>query len=256
MIATTSSTTAAEDSPTLLLFTGWCDDRRQFDPLLEATGRHRRTISLDWRGHGGSPPAPGDFGTAELVADALEVIDREHLDRVVPVAVSHAGWVALELSRALGERVPAVVLVDWMVLGPPPGFSDALRALQSPTTWEAVRADLVALWTDGVSHPGVLDSVRRMQRHDHDMWARAGREIDRSFSAAPVPLEAFAELARPVQHLYAQPADPGFLAAQRKFAEHHPWFEVERLNALSHFPMIEVPEEMARLVEEFVRRSA
>lgn len=256
MIATTTSSAAtAVDDPTLLLLTGWCDDRRQWDPLLEAAGRLRRTVSMDWRGHGGSPPASADFGTSDLVADALAVIDREHIDRVVPVAVSHAGWVALELRRALGDRVPAVVLVDWMVLGVPPGFSDALRALQGPDTWESVRADLFALWTDGVSHAGVLDSVARMERHDHDMWARAGREIDAAFAAVPVPLEAFAELSCPVKHLYAQPRDPAFLAAQRGFADQHPWFEVERLDARSHFPMIEVPDEMARLVEEFVRRT-
>ena len=253
MIATTAHGPTNTD-PALLLLTGWCDDRAQFDPLLQETGRVRRTVSMDWRGHGESSPATGDFGTSDLVDDALGVIEELRLERVVPVAVSHAGWVALELRRKLGDRVPALVLVDWMVLGTPPGFHDALTALQDPTAWEGVRDQLFAMWTDGVDHPDVLASVRRMANHGATMWSRAGREIAAGFEAEPVPLDAAEQLGCPVLHLYAQPADPGFLAGQLAYANTHPWFEVQRLEALSHFPMLEVPGDMARLIEEYVAR--
>ena len=74
-------------------------------------------MSVDWRGHGESPGPGLDFGTEELIEDAIELIDNLQLDQVVPVALSHAGWVALELRRKLGaERIPAVVLLDWMPL--------------------------------------------------------------------------------------------------------------------------------------------
>jgi len=254
MIATTTSSGHPTHDPTLLLLTGWCDDRAQFDPLLAEAGRHRHNISMDWRGHGGSGPAEGDFGTDDLVADALGVIEQMGLERVVPVAVSHAGWVAIELRRRLGERVPALVLVDWMVLGAPPGFGDALTALQDPAAWEGVRDQLFARWTEGVDHPDVLTSVRRMARHDHGMWARAGREIGASFAAYGAPASVLAELGCPVLHLYAQPGDPEYLAAQRGFADDQAWFEVLRLDARSHFPMLEVPRDMAATVEEFVQR--
>ena len=168
--------------------------------------------------------------------------------------MSHAGWVALELRRRLGARVPAVVLVDWMVLGPPPGFTDALASLQRPDTWRDVRDQLFALWTEGVDHPAVLASVRRMADHDREMWARAGREIAAAFAARPVPLPGFGDLGCPVLHLYAQPGDPDFLRAQEDFAEEHKWFEVRRLEAHSHFPMLEVPEDLAVAIEEFVVR--
>lgn len=256
MIATTTSPSGTTDDPTLLLLTGWCDDRAQFDAMLRETGRERRTVSMDWRGHGGSPAVPGDFGTADLVADALGVIDDLGLERVVPVAVAHAGWVAIELRRKLGDRVPALVLVDWMVLGTPPGFDEALTALQDPASWQGVRDQLFGMWTEGVDHPEVLASVRRMAGHGAEMWGRAGREIAASFAADPVPVDVLETLDCPVLHLYAQPGDPEFLTAQQAYAEEHPWFEVERLDARSHFPMLEVPETMATRVEEFVRQRA
>lgn len=254
MIDTTISAGHRTDDPSLLLLTGWCDDRAQFDPMLAETGRERRTVSMDWRDHGTSAAAEGDFGTDDLVEDALGVIEETGLARVVPVAVSHAGWVAIELRRRLGPRVPALVLVDWMVLGPPPGFDEALAALQDPGTWEGVRDQLFARWTEDVDHPEVLASVARMRRHGREQWARAGREIEASFATYDAPLSALDPLGCPVLHLYAQPDDPEFLAAQHRFADDHAWFEVQRLGARSHFPMLEVPTEMAGAIEDFVQR--
>lgn len=109
--------------PTLLYLPGWCGGREVFSLLLARTAETRRSVSVDWRGHGESPSTSLDFGTNELIEDAIELINNLQLDQVVPVALSHAGWVALELRRKLGaERIPAVVLLDWMPLGTPPGF--------------------------------------------------------------------------------------------------------------------------------------
>jgi hypothetical protein len=56
----------------------------------------------------------------------------------------------------------------------------------------------------------------------------------------------------PTLHLYAQPADPEFLDAQRRYAAERGWFRVHRLDARSHFPTFEVPGEESAAVEEFV----
>ena len=84
----------------------------------------------------------------------------------------------------------------------------------------------------------------------------AAREIAGAFERSGSPLEAVAALDPPpaTLHLYAQPADPGFLDAQRGDADAHPWFEVEHLAAGSHFPELEVPEVVAGHLERFVGR--
>jgi hypothetical protein len=117
------------------------------------------------------------------------------------VALSHAGWVALELRRKLGaERIPAVVLLDWMPLGTPSGFAGALQALQDPQEWSATRAQLFGLWSAGVDSPDVLRYVDSMSAYGFPMWSRAGREILRSFAAQPTPLAEFAALAATGHH--------------------------------------------------------
>ena len=239
-----------DGDPALLCLPGWCAARDVFRPLYPHLDR--RALALDWRGHGGSAVDSSDFGSAELADDALAVLSAAGVDRVIPVATAHAGWVAIELRRRLGAgRVPAIVLVDWMVLGAPPPFHDALRALQDPAASTAVRDRLFAMWTDGVSSRAVHDFIPKMAAHGFDMWSRAGREIAASFGATPRPLDALDALGCPTLHVYAQPADPAFLAAQETYAAARSWFRVERVAAASHFPTLEAPAEVAAAVCRF-----
>ena len=82
---------------------------------------------------------------------------------------------------------------------------------------------------------------------DRTLWARAARAIAGRFAAEPVPLALLERLPEPCPTLrvYAQPADPAVLAAQQGYADDHRWFSVHRLNATSHFPLLEVPTELA-----------
>ena len=98
--------------PALLLMPGWCANRTMFDEIVEPLAERRRVLALDWRGHGESAPHQRDFGEEELVADARAVIDGARVRSVIPVAVAHSGWVAIELRRRLGGAVPAIVSID------------------------------------------------------------------------------------------------------------------------------------------------
>jgi pimeloyl-ACP methyl ester carboxylesterase len=241
--------------PALLLLPGWCGDRTLYDAVSTPLGVHRRVVVTDLRGQGGYADQRDDFDAATQVDDLVTLAGQLGLERVVPVTAAHAGWLAIELRRRLGaDRVPGIVLVDWMVLGTPPGFMDALAGLQDEHAWQDVRAALFAMWTDGVGPQVVHDYVASMGRYGFAHWSRAGREIAASFTAEGSPLEALSKLEDPcaVLHLYAQPADDGHLAAQEAFAAEHPWFSVARMDACSHFPMLEVPGVVAGRIERFV----
>lgn len=243
--------------PALLLVPGWCGDRDVFDAVAAALAGRHRVVVTDLRGHGGLAHQNGDFDSRRQTDDLVALVDALGLDRVVPVTLSHAGWLGIELRRRLGaERVPGLVLVDWMVLGTPPGFTDALAGLQDPQAWQDVRGALFGMWTEGVGSHAVHDYVARMGGYGFAHWSRAGREIAASFEAEGTPLDALARLEQPCPtlHLYAQPTDEAYLAAQRATAERLGWFRVERLDACSHFPMLEVPDALAGHVEDFLGR--
>ena len=252
MTSMTSTGIAYDDrgtgSTAFLFLPGWCGPRTVFEPLTDRLHESARTLAVDWRGHGDSKPADGDFGTAELVEDALAVIEDAGVAAVIPVTAAHAGWVGIELRKRLGaERVPRLVFLDWMVLGAPAPFRDALKGMAAPETTRAVVDQVTAMWVGDLQIPALTDYVALMATFPDEMWARAAREISVEFATNGVPLEAVAALdpPPPTLHLYAQPADPAFLDAQQNYASEHSWFEVEHLDAQSHFPMFELPDVIA-----------
>jgi pimeloyl-ACP methyl ester carboxylesterase len=244
-----------QGEPVLLFMPGWCGSRKVFDELVARCAEQRRTLAPDWRGHGQSERPAEDFGISDLVDDALAMIEASSAQHVVPVSLAHAGWVAIELRRRLGARIPKLVLLDWIVLEATAPFRSALRALQDPAQWKQTREQLFSIWLHGLDLPALTQYVRQdMGSYPFEMWARAGREISAAYAKAGSPLQALATLEPPVAvlHLYAQPDDPDYLAAQQSFSAAHPWFQVSKLDAHSHFPMYEVPDEMAKAIERFV----
>jgi pimeloyl-ACP methyl ester carboxylesterase len=240
--------------PALLLLPGWCCSRAVFAPLVSRLSARHRVLSVDLRGHGQSEQGGGDFTSGTLLEDLLALLAASGARQVIPVALSHAGWLAIELRRHLGARVPGLVLLDWIVLEPPPPFLGALRGLQSEA-WQGSRDALFGMWLEGVESPEVIRFVREdMGRFEGDMWKRAGREIASAYTREGYPLRALSALIPPVPtvHLYSQPEDPGYLMAQQSFASDHPWFQVVKLDARSHFPTLEVPDEVVAHIEHFL----
>lgn len=252
-IARTTSTGIAYDDhgsgdTALLFMPGWCGPRTLFAPLMDRLPDGCRSLAVDWRGHGDSAPPVGDFGFDGLVDDAISVIEDSGASTIIPISVAHAGWVAIELRRRLGaERVPRLVILDWMVLGAPEPFLGALAAMADLAATRGVVDQISGMWRAGLDLPELDAYVTSMVAFPDDMWARAANEIAGAFGENPIPLEAIASFDPPPKtlHLYAQPADPAFLAAQEEFAATHSWFTVERLEASSHFPMFEVPDAIA-----------
>jgi pimeloyl-ACP methyl ester carboxylesterase len=238
----------------LLLLPGWCESRAVFAPLIGQLESQWRILSADLPGHGASPLPAREFGLDDIAAAAIEAIGQSGLERVIPVTHSHAGWVAIELRRRLGRRIPGLALLDWQVLDPPAAFVDTLRGLQDPERWRDSSEQLFATWLDGSASLSVARHVvRDLAMCEPSMWARAAREIERAYRLWGNPLKALAALEPgvPTVHIYAQPGDDGYLRAQQEFARSHAWFMARRVAARTHFPMLEVPEQVASAIRDF-----
>lgn len=246
-------TDSGRGEPSLLLMSGWCATREAYGTMAELCARHRRVLALDWRGHGCSSAPTTDFGEEGLVEDALALIEASGAQSVIPVALAHSGWVAIELRRRLKNRIPKLVLIEWLVLDAPLPFLSALRGLQDKLHWEETRNRLFAGWLQGTQNEALSQFVQSMGVFGFEMWSRSGREIAAAYERYGNPLRALEKLkpSLPVLHLYAQPADPVFYQAQQSFAEANPWFQVKRVNAISHFPMLEIPDDLAEAIENF-----
>lgn len=62
----------------------------------ERLSADHRVLAMDRRGHGDSQGPDEDFGTPEMVADVVAVIEASGAPSVITIARAHGGWVAIE----------------------------------------------------------------------------------------------------------------------------------------------------------------
>ncbi|MFC3961504.1 3-oxoadipate enol-lactonase [Nocardia jiangsuensis] len=111
-------------------------DRRMWDPQVPALARMASVLTVDVRGHGGSPAPAGPYRVAELANDVLVLLNSRGIDRVHLVGLSLGGAIAQRIAIEHPGRVRTLSLL-----------CTAARFGQ-PAAWtaraEAVRRDGVA----------------------------------------------------------------------------------------------------------------
>jgi pimeloyl-ACP methyl ester carboxylesterase len=221
--------------------------------LAERLAARHRVIRLDWRGHGDSGRPGADFGHDELADDAMAVIEASGVRRVVLVTKAHGGWPAIRLCRRPGNRVNKIVFLSWQVLDPPPQFMTLFGMLQDPERWQQGLDDLLAGWLAGAPEDVAEWARRETGSYGFDMWSRAARAVTADYSQHS-PLRAAAELDQKpdMLHMFSQPRTDEFLAGQQKFSAANPWFSVRRLDGVTHFPALEIPDVTAAEIENFL----
>jgi pimeloyl-ACP methyl ester carboxylesterase len=249
-----------ESEPVLLCLPGWCNDHTIFAPLAERLSADHRVLAMDWRGHGHSQASDRDFGFAEMAVDALAVVEASGAHSFIPIAQGQAPWVTIELQR-LGGRMPKIVASSWPVISPSSNplasrFLNAIRALQYYERWRKEGAEqLLKMWLSDAPASVETQIRNQMLKQGYETWSRAGREILAMYALEGEPLRVLSEFDPlvPVLHVYSQPRAPEFLKVQESFAREHPWYSVHRLEGVSQFPTLEVPEETAAVIREFIR---
>jgi pimeloyl-ACP methyl ester carboxylesterase len=196
-----------EGEAVLLCLPGRCNDHTIFAPLAERLSADHRVLAMDWRGHGNSQASDRDFGFAENAVDALTVIQACGAQSVIPIAQGQAPWVAIELRRRLGERVPKIVATSWPVIstsGNPLAsrFLDAIQALQYYERWREGAEQLLTMWLSGAPASVETQIRNQMLRQGFEMWSRAGREITAMYAREGDPLQALSKVSPPVPVLW------------------------------------------------------
>ncbi|WP_399890960.1 alpha/beta fold hydrolase [Streptomyces sp. BBFR51] len=115
-------------------------------PQRERLREQRRVIAYDHRGHGGSPAPPGPYRLADLVHDAVTLLDELRIASVDVVGVSLGGTVGLALAAAHPGRVRSLVTVNAPVLADAPGFWRARAATVREQGMSAVTGGLLGRW--------------------------------------------------------------------------------------------------------------
>src|SRR3954470_16173372 len=109
------------DGPPLLVLNGWTASGLIWpDEWVHALERDYRLLRVCNRGTGWSDHVTSPFTVADMVTDAVAVLDAEGIDRAHVFGLSMGGMIAQQLALAHPERVVRLVLCA--TAPPPPDF--------------------------------------------------------------------------------------------------------------------------------------
>jgi pimeloyl-ACP methyl ester carboxylesterase len=230
---------------------GWTCDRSFFQPQYDYFGRYERSVALDLRGHGESPPAAdGDYSIDAFAGDVAGLIDDLNLAPAVVVGHSLGGVIACATAAAYPDRVAAVVMVDPAPFVMPdallPVFQRVLERLNGDNA-EGARAELIE---------GMFMASDDAERKA--MISKAMSVVPLSIAVPAISgLFAFdgrAALAK-VQCPIASVGSDGPVNDALEMKRINPKLLVGQTLAAGHFNQLEVPEQVNAMIEQFVRVS-
>lgn len=243
-------TAAGAGDPPLVFIHGWSCNRGQFQAQMEHFAGTHRVYALDLGGHGESGRLRGAWNLDVMARDLAAFLARMDLEGTVIVGHSMGGPVALLAAAAEPGRVQLVVGIDTL--------HDVERSIsrELAESWGTpLEADLDAAaegvvrgaFTAGATDPALVERLVRETRAN-DPRVLAG--IVRSYPAFDAAA-ALAACPAPVVCVNAAAPTPTRLEVNRR---HDPDFEVVLMEGVSHFPMLERPDEFNSVLEGILER--
>ena len=164
---------------------------RRFRRLAEEGLADRTTLAVDLRGHGDSTWDP-PWDAATHVADLLETLDAEGVERVAVIGHSFGGLLATHLAMTAPDRVERFALLDPAVALPPSKASAEAEETRLDEGWPSYEAARDARRADRPAHAQdvVEEDLATALRRDPDMrW--------RFRFSRPAVIVGWSEIARP-----------------------------------------------------------
>jgi pimeloyl-ACP methyl ester carboxylesterase len=233
--------------PTILLVHGAMGDHRFMQPQFDHFRRAHRTVSVDLRGHGESPPASSTHSN-DGYADDLAMVCRS-LNLVRPVVVGHStgGNVALALAARHGEVPGAIVLLEAGPLRREDKEQESLRGLVAELR--------------GPDGSAVLREVVESMFGPRDEFQDRRELLERACGASPTVFADIVEsdllwdgraaaAACAVPTLAVVADQPSMNVAE--FAQLVPTALVGRTVGSGHFHQLVVPDQVNAMIERFV----
>jgi 3-oxoadipate enol-lactonase len=101
-----------EGAPWVMMAHGLATNLAMWDDLVDVLKGEYQCLRYDARGHGATPPTPGDYSFELLTRDAAKILDALHVERTHFVGLSMGGMVALGLALHVPDRLASISVCD------------------------------------------------------------------------------------------------------------------------------------------------
>jgi pimeloyl-ACP methyl ester carboxylesterase len=220
-------------------------------------------VACDLRGHGETPGRPQECSIEHYGGDVAALITNLEFPKAVLIGHSMGCRVVLEAARLIPDRVSGIVLVDGSRFGTgDPAAAEAAAHAQIAQAGYAAWAKELFRQMFFQSTPATERLVARAVRQSAEigaaLWPRSARwdagTLEPALAAVRAPVLVIQTTTRDAQTGKRGPLRAG---------QSTPWLEllkgklkdvrIEVLPGLGHFPQLEAPERVNRLIAEFCR---
>jgi 3-oxoadipate enol-lactonase len=152
-----------DDGPPLVLLCSLGSTAEMWAPQRRELADEYRVITLDTRGHGGSPVPDGPYRVEDLARDVLETLDDLGVERAAFAGVSLGGAIAQWIGRYAPERASTLALLCTSArFGDPDPWVERAATVRDGGT-QAVADAVVARWFTDDFAQEQPDTVARMR---------------------------------------------------------------------------------------------
>ena len=151
-----------DDAPAVLFASSLGTTHAMWDDQAAALAGDFRVVRYDHRGHGGSPVRPGPYTIEDLAGDALALLDRLGIERIVFVGLSIGGAVAMTAALRAPERFERLVLCSSAAyFGPPEQWVERAATVRAEGV-EAVAPAALGRWLTPEAPPRLRERLETM----------------------------------------------------------------------------------------------
>ena len=250
-------------APPLVFVHGFLCSHEDWRHQIQSLSRTHEVVACDLRAHGSTPGLPPEVSIEHFGGDVAALISNLELEKPVLIGHSMGCRVVLEANRLMPERIGGIVLVDGSRFGSgdPAGAEAAARANIEQVGYKAWAEELfrqMFLESTPATERLVQRAVRQSAEIGSALWPRSSRwdagTLEAALAAVRVPVLVIQTTTRDPATGKRAPMRTGqsspFLDLLRQKL---PNVKIEVMPGLGHFPQLEAPEQVSRLIAEFCR---
>jgi len=252
-------TRAGRGSPALVFVHGFACSLEDWHFQVEAFRGANEVIACDLRGHGKTPGRPHECSIEHYGGDVAALVSNLEIEQAILVGHSMGCRVVLEANRHITDRVAGLVLVDGSrnATGDPDAAEATARATIEKLTYPVFAETLfrqmffkASAQADAIVARAVISSAE----FGPELWPRVTRwdagSMDAAFAALRAPVLAIQSTTRNAQ-LQRTALKPGDTSPWLDYAKSK-GAKVEIVPDVGHFTMLEAPDEVNRLISNFL----
>ncbi|XAH21375.1 alpha/beta hydrolase [Xylophilus sp. GW821-FHT01B05] len=227
---------------------------------LPAFTQRHTCLTMDIRCFGRSVAPLQEFSLENFVDDVLAILDREKIDRVTLVGQSLGGMIGIKLALTNPSRIAAFIACDTSLALDHPALLDAISRRQ--ITHRAVTIEQRSLGKWFLEHhPAKAMLYAQINHFNQSAYKLDAAEWGSALGALMqpgrlIPMDALADVRCPTLLLVGSEDPIVPVSVMREVAERVSESELAVVAQAGHSAYFEKPEEVNRLILEFIARRA